>query len=197
MTAYRFLVFAVLMALVAGCSSPAKKAQIVYDSPIIVDVQYDDEIDFNQYKTWTWLPGAGAFTGRERLDDPRFESGVKATISGRLFERGYRQDNTQPNLFINYYASIEDIDEDVIEDKYDGLYSPDYQMELPESEKKKKRQWEEGTLFIFVFDSQTKQVVWYGSAQAEVYGEMPDKMRGDRIKKAIGMMMEDFPARTE
>jgi hypothetical protein len=197
MVTARFLFIALLMVLVAGCSSPAKKAQAVFDSPIIVDVQYDEEIDFNQYKTWTWLPGASALTGRERLDDPRFESHVKAIISGRLFERGFRQDNTQPNLFVNYYASVEDIDEDVIESKYDGIYSPDYHMELPESEKKKKRQWEEGTLFIFVFDSQTKQVVWYGSAQAEVYGEMPDKMRGDRIRTAIEMMMEGFPSRTE
>ena len=85
MNSFRLLLVAVLAILVAGCSSPAKKAQAVFDSPIIVDVQYDDELDFNQYKTWTWLPGAGALTGRERLDDPRFESGVKATISGRLF----------------------------------------------------------------------------------------------------------------
>lgn len=168
MTIGRFLLIAVLIALLSGCSSPAKKAQIVYDSPITVDVQYDDELDFDKYKTWVWLPGAGALTGFPRLDDPRFESHVKSIIWGKLFERGYRKDDAKPDLFINYYASVEDINEDYIEDKYEGFYSPDYHMELPESEHKKKREWEEGTLFSFVFDSQTKQVVWYGSAQAEV-----------------------------
>jgi hypothetical protein len=191
----RIIAVIALIVLIAGCSGykSQKKAQSVFESPIAVETQVAEGIDFNKYGTWTWLPGVSGLTGRERLDDPRFESFVKSTISNRLFERGYVQDNTKPNLLISYYASVEDINEDVIEDKYDGIYSPDYQMELPESEKKKKREWEEGSLFIFVFDVETQQIVWYSSAQAEVYGNMTDEMRAERIKKAVAMMMEEFP----
>jgi hypothetical protein len=177
-----------------GCAPTSKKVEEIYDSPIIVDVQYDESRDFSSYKTWTWLPNAGALA-LQSMDMSRIDTETKAAISGRLFELGYRQDKTAPDLFINYFASAERIDEDYIEEKFEGFYEPGYHMELPESEQKKKqkRSWVEGTLFIFVFDTKTKETVWYGSAQAEVTAEMPDNMKNKRLAKAIKMMMADFP----
>lgn len=191
----------VLLALaLVGCTGykKVKLGEEIADSPIIVETQFDEDTDFSSYSTWTWLPGAGMHSGDWRIDDSFFSSNIRAAISGELFTKGYMKVDEKPDLFVNIYAAIDDITEEYIEKNYGGFYEPDYRVDLPEKVKKKRREWEEGTLFIFVFDARTRESVWYTAAQAEVAPELVKEKRSEeRLKEAVTLMMEGFPKRPE
>ncbi len=200
MTAVRYVLIAVLALSLVSCSGykKVKLGEEIADSPIVVETQFDEDTDFSSYSTWTWLPGAGMHSGDWRIDDSFFTTNLRAGISGELFKKGYRKTDESPDLFVNIYMAIDDITEEYIEENYGGFYEPDYRADLPEKTKKKRREWEEGTLFIFVFDAKTRESVWYTAAQAEVAPELVQEKRSEeRLKEAVTLMMEGFPKRPE
>jgi hypothetical protein len=200
MKAVRYSLLAILVLAFIGCSGykQIKMAEDIADSPITVETQFDEDADFSAYSTWTWLPNAGMQSGDWRIDDSFFSTNVRASISGELFKKGYKKVDDSPDLFVNIYAAIDDITEDYIEKNYGGFYEPEYRVDLPEKDKKKRSEWEEGTVFIFVFDAKTRESVWYSAAQAEVAPELvKQKKSEERLKTAVTMMMKDFPKRPE
>jgi hypothetical protein len=196
----RNLLIAVLVLSLIGCSGykKVKLGEKIADSQIVVETQFDEDTDFSSYSTWTWLPGAGMHSGDWRIEDSFFSTNIRAVISGELFKKGYMKVEEKPDLFVNIYAAIDDITESYIEENYGGFYEPDYRVDLPDKDKKKRREWEEGTLFIFVFDAKTRESVWYAAAQAEVAPELVKEKRSEeRLKNAVTLMMEDFPKRPD
>ena len=191
----------VLLALVlVGCSgyTEGKRLEEISESPISVETQFDEDTDFTAYHTWTWLPNAGMASGDWRIDDSFFSSNIRAAVSGELFKKGYMKEDESPDLFVNIYAAIQDVTDLYIEENYGGFYEPDYRADLPDKQKKRRSEWEEGTIFIFVFDAKSREVVWYAALHAEVAPEdMPEKRSEERLIKAVTLMMEDFPKRPD
>jgi hypothetical protein len=192
----------VLISLLAGCSShrEAKRAQELVDSPMVVDAHYDEDIDFDQYKTLAWLPSQRRETGDPRLDDTAVASYLGSAISGEMFKRGYRKVTTEqsPDLYVNGNVAVQAITERYIEEQFDGFYEPGYHVDLPEDKQQKKTEWSEGTIFVFLFDAKTRQMIWSGSVQTEVDPTITtDEQKEERSKKAIAVLMESQPERSE
>ena len=139
MNAVRYLLVAVTALALVGCSGykKVKLGENIADSPIVVETQLNEDVDFSAYSTWTWLPNAGMHSGDWRIDDSSFSTSIRANISGELFKKGYKKTDYNPDLFVNIYMAIDDISKEYIEEKYGGFYEPDYRVDLPEKDKKK------------------------------------------------------------
>ena len=77
---------------------------------------------------------------------------------------------------------------------YDGHYLPAYRMDFSGSGKAVSR-WKEGSLLVFMFDSQTERMVWQSSATAEITDEAPPDQRRARLDEAIKLMFTSLPGK--
>jgi hypothetical protein len=186
----------VILAIVAaGCTSSAEKAQNALESPIVVKAKTDPAADFSKYKTWSWVPLNPAAQIDPRLDDPEVKSMIRDAVEREMFTRGYeRVDiNGTPDLVLNVHFAFKDLDDKYIKEHYDGKYYPEYRTEV--AGEKLSDTWTEGTLVFLLFDAGTRQAVWGGGGQAEVFPDLAPDVRKQRIDKAAKLIMESLPAR--
>ncbi len=186
----------VVLALVAaGCTSSAEKGQKALESPIVVKAKTDPAADFSKYKTWSWVPLNPSAQVDPRLDDPEIKAMLRDAVQSEMFSRGYEHVdlNGTPDLVLNIHFALKDIDDNFINEHYDGKYYPEYRTEI--GGEKLSDSWTEGTLVFLLFDAGTRQAVWGGGAQAEVFPDLPAEVREQRINKAAKLIMESLPAR--
>ncbi|MEJ2722613.1 MAG: DUF4136 domain-containing protein [bacterium] len=191
----RYVVIAALAAIVGGCGT-SKEVKRVMDSPIVVETQVADGVDFSNYQTWSWLPLPASTELDSRIDNPEFKGNMNDAVEREMYTRGYKRDQAAPDLLVNGHAVFMEIDQAYIDEHYNGSYYPEYHMQMADDAKPKKK-WQEGTVVLFVFDSQTRQLVYEASAQAEITDPKytTPEQRKDRIDQAVAKMMADFPRR--
>lgn len=199
MIAKRALFLLLVAAVLGSCSSQQqnKEAAALVDASMAIDIQLDEEANFLNYVTWTYLPVYQSIqVGTSSHNLQRFGENVRAALDKEMFSRGYRKVQESPDLLVNLYGSVEEIDEQFIEEHYKGHYTPDYDLVLPDAKDGKEARWTEGTVFIFVFDARTKQVVYYASAQGEANPTILSESQQEvRAISAVMQMMDQFPSK--
>jgi hypothetical protein len=55
------------------------------------------------------------------------------------------------------------------------------------------RQYEEGTLVLDIVNAKSNQLMWRGSAQAEINRQLKPEEREKRLQEAIGKILAQFP----
>ena len=187
--------FVLTAVLLGGCTATKMATtEKIHETPIAVDAHYEEGVDFSNFKTWTWIPSAGNATGSNRLDDPEFRDVVGTAVQKEMFARGYEKTSENPDLVVNGFVSTQKIDKKYIEENFDGVYHPDYHAALPEGGSDKST-WEEGTLMLFIYDASKGQVVWYGTAQTEVYKRAVDGIWQKRVADIVAQLLDSLPAR--
>lgn len=185
------ILFALLLAAVAGCTSKAKEIQRVMDSPIAVESHFEDGTDISQFSTWNWIPSTSV--GHDpRSGDAQTTKLILEAFGGELFSKGYKQVGSGYNLIANFYLAQEHIDKAFINEYYGGNY-PEYKADMT-GKKDDNLTWEEGTLIFFLFDSSNGQLIYQSSAQAEITEGASMDQRTTRIKKAAKMMLTKLPS---
>lgn len=183
--------------LLGGCTATKMaSADKIYETPIVVDAHYEDDVDFSNYKTWTWVPSVSNSSGSENLDDPEFRDVIGTAIQKEMYARGYAKTETNPDLVVNAFVSIEKIDKNYIEENFKGTYSPDYFADLPDGGSSKSS-WDEGTLMLFIYDASKGQVIWYGTAQTQTATQQVDGMWQKRVQDIVAQLLDSLPARTK
>jgi hypothetical protein len=84
----------------------------------------------------------------------------------------------------------------VVNNYYGYPYAGDYAAVWGPSiqgQEVKTTQYEQGTLMLDILDSTSKQLIWRGTAQAEIYPNQSPKDREKTINKAVGKILSDFP----
>ena len=182
--------------LFSGCTA-TKMATTnqIYETPIAVEANFDEDLDFSKYSTWTWVPSIGA-TGDEILDDPEFRDVVGTAVQKELFSKGYVMNDQNPDLVLNAIVAVEKIDKKYIEENFQGSYHPEYYADLPDGGSGKSS-WDEGTMMIFIYDASKGQVVWQGTAQTEVYKKAVDGKWQKRVPEIVAQLLASLPARAE
>ncbi len=188
--------FVVAAVLLSGCTATKmSQTEKVYETSIAIDAHFEEGVDFNQFKTWTWIPSIGA-TGSERIDDPEFRDVIGTAIQKEMYARGYAKTTENPDLVLNAFVSLQKIDKKYIEENFDGTYKPDYYADLPDGGSNK-ASWEEGTLMLFIYDASKGQVIWYGTAQTETAKNAPDGMWQKRVQDIVAQLLDSLPSRAE
>ena len=197
MSIMRATMLLALSSLLTGCAATQQMTtDEIAKSGFAVDYAFDEDTDFDKYKTWSWIPAPIPSSGYERLDDPEWRETIDIAVQQEMFARGYRMDRNSPDLLVNALATVEKIGKKEIEDNFDGYYHPEYHAHLPEGKRSAKRKWDEGTLMIFIFDAATKEIVWYGTVRTEVY-RWSDKATAERrSKEAVRLLLESLPSRS-
>jgi hypothetical protein len=168
-----------LLVAAAGCST-------VYD----VQFDYNTKTDFANLKTYNWMPLP------EKADIDSFNvARVKKAVNTDLQAKGLSLAADNPDFLIAEHLGKE-TKVSVMDWGYDygpyagywgGYWGPGGVSTY---------QYEEGSLILDFVDPQTKQLIWRGSAKAQVGDVGTPEKREALINEAVKKILKNFPPPT-
>jgi len=186
---YKVIVLSIVLALLSACSTPAK-----------IHSDYDQSIDFSQYKTYGYFSPMG-------IENPNYSSLLgqmfRDAIDAQMKPRGYVLSNN-PDLLLNVSARLEDktkvtttSDPMMYGGGYygyrGGMYAPwggyGYGTSTHVS------QYTEGTVNIDMVDVSQKRMVWEGVAIGRVDEDRKQGELRENIMTGVAEMFEGYPFR--
>ena len=162
-------------------------------SGISTTSDYDPAVDFTKYSTYTWLDTEG--DDIDSITDSR----VRASIDGALIARGFQKGGADADLAVGYQgASAERRSYNTVNSGWGGGYGyggygwGGYGMSMGTSTTYE-NVWEEGTLIVGMFDVESKNLIWTGTATAVIDTGRSPEDRQQLIDDAVDKMLKDFP----
>lgn len=144
-----------------------------------VKADFDHHVNFSQYKTYSW--------GKVDTPDPLWNDRVKEAVDRQLAAKGLQQVPTGGDITVVAVGLTHE--KPTLETFYNGFdgwmwggfadattYVEHYTV---------------GTLVIDMFDTNTKKLIWRGSASDVVSGK-PEKDE-KKLDKAVAKLFEHFP----
>lgn len=170
-------------------------------STLKVDSDLAASSDFSAYSTYQWIAApVSAGGGKPRFDSPMLREQVRKSVDAELKKRGYRRVDQGPSdLLVGYFASVASKARVTQVDTSMGFSSsmPHYvnTAYMMPSTTTLVDQFEQGSLIVGVGNARTRQILWRGSAEAEIGLNDSDSRRRNRIQSAVSKMFRSFPKR--
>lgn len=174
---------AALALTVIGCSS------------MRIQSDFDPEAapNFGAYGTYAWLPHPQG--GDVRINNELTARRISGAVDRELAAKGYqKQDSGSPSFKIGYHAAVEGRMEAESMNTYYGYgwgrwggwggmaVGTDYV-----------REYDEGMLILDIVDGKSGELVWRGTAEAEVDMMADPQQRQEKINTAVRKILERFP----
>lgn len=182
------------MLVVVACTDKEKEIKRILESPIEYSSHMSPYADFTQYVSWDWVPVSPDSPTDPRAEDPQLRRDIEEAVSRQMEIRGYEKTSDNAQMAVNYHLAVQTIDQEYIRAMYDGKYLPAYRIDFS-GPRSARRKWEEGSLIVFVFDTSSREMLWRGSAKAEVTEGAPHSERVRRLSKVAQSMFTSLPGR--
>ncbi len=166
-------------------------------SSIQVTADYDKDVNFKDYKTFTLLPWNAH---NDSIVSPFVKERILEALKNEMIKRGYFYvaDLKKADLGVNSYVLLrKKTDYQYYQDYYGpygyyygspwawgGYYGTPYTTV-------QKRDYVEGTLIIDVFDTKQKKLIWQGIG----VGEVNHHSSGKNVAKTINQIFFKYPVR--
>ena len=150
-------------------------------SRAIIKADYDQEIDFANYKSFDWMARPQKKGVDPFVENTLLEKRIKNAANTELTAKGYqRQTTADPDLMVVYYVGVKGkLDVRAYGYGYwGGFYGPDV------------RQYNEGTLILDFVDPESNELVWRGWYAGAIKGRA---IREKEIHRAVRHILEKFP----
>jgi hypothetical protein len=152
----------------AGCSA-------VYD----VGYDYEGDTDFSRFQTYRWLPA------EESADsDSLIVERIRKAVDNVLSSKGLTEMSGNADLLV--YEQLGS--KDVVNIKTRG-----YRRGYGRSSRVSSYNYEEGSLTLNFADATSKELVWQGTANAEIDQVRTPEKREKLINEAVTKILENFP----
>ena len=177
-------------------------------STMQVGSDYNPEADFSGMQAYAWSPGPQGVTDDPRIDDDILEERIRGAIDAQLALQGFtKASGDAPDFLVGFHAAVSSKLEVTAINQHYG-YAPGWGAsgfhygggggyrnyvwgwEPPSTNV---RSFDQGSLIIDVVDPDSDQLIWRGTAQAEVnFGDDQGK-REKRIQDAVAKILKKFP----
>ncbi len=156
-------------------------------SSISTNTDYDPGADFSGYSTYSWIDSQGAV-------DNITSSRIRAAVDAEMSARGFQQDTRNPDLAISYQVPTrERTSFQTINTGWGGGYGwGGWGMGMGTSTTTQYN-WTEGSLILAMFDADTKNMVWTGTATTELHENRTPEERQELVNEAVSKLLDDFP----
>ena len=151
-------------------------------SDIKITTESDPKVNFNGYKTYTWLGAASLLNDPFGLwKPPAFDTDaeIKFLIDRELRNLGMVESSIEPDLIVAFATGI---DMDALELKTDETTQLDVLTRVPQ-----------GALVVVLIDSERGVPVWAGVATAEIQQHADAAMVRARLDYAVTQMIKNIP----
>lgn len=189
-TRVSFVLILAFALLLPGCSS------------LHMDHEWDRDVDFSKYQTFSWIPQTEGPSGEQQLPE-HLDLRLRRVVEDILIDqKGIQKaiDMHQADLLLAYYIDTEKalrVDYAVYGGYYGGYgYGgwSGYGYGAPGygggGGVAKVREYSTGTLVLDIIDRQTKTLVWTGVVEGEARYTNPT---GERVESVMTKMLMEFP----
>jgi uncharacterized protein DUF4136 len=163
------LVFMGMMLLFAGRSSAQD-----------VKTDYDRNANFAQYKTYSW--------GRVQTKDPLMVDRIKSAVNGTLAAKGFMEIPSGGDVFLVAMETTKN--QQSLDTFYNG-FGGGWRWGGFGDATTTTETYKVGTLVVDLFDTNTKQLVWRGSASDTLSNNSEKNI--DNLDKGVEKMFKNFP----
>ena len=121
-------------------------------------------------------------------------SRIRLAVDQALQERGFTQSSSNPDLAVSYQVTTDQRRSfNTVNTGWGGGYRwGGWGMGMSTS-RTTENVWTEGTLLLGMFDTESKNMVWTGSATTDLDGTRSPQERQRLMEDAVNKMMRDFP----
>ena len=192
----RWILIVVLVVMMSGCTGyKSQESQAILDSPVQIQAQVVGDADIASYTSWDWAPRPtnSPQSFENMTKDLKFM--IENAIVTEMDAKDYKKRSKDPELIVSYLLTPANVQKPQMQKIYSEYSSPDQDLMIPDPAHGDRVDWEEGSLFILVFDAKTKVLVWYSVAQAKVYSRISGELRQQRVDKAVKTVLKDYPKR--
>ncbi len=178
----RYLFFTCLALVVSACGTT-------------VNVDYDQQANFQKLRTFTLMPTPETKTGDERLDSPLVDQRIRNAILANLKARGYQQVKDKPDFAVAYQLGVRsEIDSRRASMTVGvGSYGRGSAVGMTYGHPGYVESYERGILTIDVLKGSDKRLVWRGSSGRRLYdGRTPEKSDKE-INAVVKEILAKFP----
>ena len=139
-------------------------------------------VNFSKYHTYRWV------ASQHQYPDPTVDAQIKQSFDTQLAAKGLKKTDGGADLNIDYQTAIGEQETwEVYEDwTQTGLMD----QRLPQ---RRKVTIDVGTLFIDMYDTAAKTLVWTGSASKTLNPKSSSKERQKNVDKAAKELLAKFP----
>jgi len=159
-----------------------------HSKPYDITYNYDKQVDFAKIKTFSWMP----VPDKANIDSFAVQR-VKNAVNTQLKEKGFTMTSSNPDFLIAEHLGKEDkVQVDSWGYGYGGrgaYWGGGYGGPAGVST----YEYQEGSLILDFVDAKTKQLIWRGSAKAEVQNIRSPEKSEKVINKAVKMILKKFP----
>ena len=170
MKIYRVFFILILMVLTASCSS-------VYN----VTHDYNPNTDFSRFKSYDWLPMPESIQS-----DPITINRIKTAVNSELQAKGLKMTATNPDFLIATHVG--ENEKAQITDWGYGYYGTYWGHSRITA-----YQYPEGSLILDFVDSKSKDLIWRGSAKADISSATSPENRLKLVNDAVQQILKIFP----
>ena len=145
-----------------------------------VAVDYDHAANFKQIKTYSWA--------KLHTADPIMDNRVKETIDQELAAKGWNQLSSGGDV------ELVVVEETSVHEQYDSFYNGFGGRRWGGGmvdETTTVNNYEVGTLIVSMFDGNSKQLIWRGTASGNVSDNSKKKIKS--LAKVVQKMFKNFP----
>lgn len=167
-----FIIPMMAMLFMSGCSS------------MNVMVKYDDEVDFEKYKTFQFVKPKRQ--NKKSVRDPFFNKEVMREIRPLMAEKGFQQaDNLkEADLLVHFYAYVKNRRDYVPPAYHVGRWGRVRRVRPGHV-----THYKTGTLVIDIVDAKAKEVVWQGIGKGVLERFDPST----QLVHAVEEVLKEFP----
>ena len=156
---------------------------------------YDQSYNYEQLKNYAWLPGLKLNIGDGRIDDHTIEMRIKRAVETELSQKGFKKvDNGNEDFLVGYNAAL---NEPLYRDKLYEYSVKEYgsmRVIYEERSSYNPPSYDAGSLIIDVIIPKTKEIIWRGSAQANIQIDyVSTEKKKKRLSKAVHQILDNFP----
>lgn len=170
-----------MVLLLAGCGGGAG---------IATAVDFDPSADFGSYGSYAWVSQP-----EDDMDEP-INGYIRAAVDRELQAKGLRKVGDGPaDAAVGYRVAINtSTTQEMVNRGWSGGYrSTTGYSGGGAGVAQRDVEHVAGTLFLFVFDGQSKEAVWTGIGNGTVDPDLSDESRRERIGAAVAEILEAYP----
>jgi hypothetical protein len=171
-----------VLAVMAGCSTPAPEVRSDYQSTA----------NLSALKTYAWMPGLQPPPQASGVEISWLDGRIRRAVEGELARRGYQLlSGGAPDFLVAYHVALE---KKLDVARMEHVYGYGARRGTPVTTELT-REYEEGSLIIDVLGPNDRQLLWRGTARGRITPGLSPHEREARIDETVRQIMERFPRR--
>jgi len=155
---------------------------------------FDPQASFDGFNTYAWAQRTPTGDDDPRVYNDIVDRRIKLAADQALEAKGYQQSNS-PTFFVAWHGAIDGkMNVTTINNHYGygwGYYR--YGGMGMGTSQTYVNEWDEGTLLIDIIDAQSNNLVWRGTATAELRQSQNPEQQQQRLNEILAKLLERFP----